>query len=75
MGRFPVLSRSVNYFIMLAYHVDSNVILVEPLQSHHDCHRLVAANRIMYRLQNNSHNVDLQILDNKCSTAYKLQIE
>ena len=29
----------------------------------------------MYRLQKSGHNVDLQILDNKCSTAYKLKIE
>ena len=75
MGLFPIHSRSGNYFIMLAYHVGSNVILVEPFQSRHDCHRLAAANRIMSQLQNNSHNIDLQILDNECSTAYKLQIE
>ena len=75
MGIFPVRSCSGNYFIVLAYHVDSNVILVDPFQSRHDCHRLAAANRIMSRLQKNSHSVDLQILDNKCSTAYKLQIE
>ena len=30
MGRFPVCSRSGNNFIMLSYHVDTNVILVEP---------------------------------------------
>ena len=29
----------------------------------------------MSRLQKNGHNVDLQILENECSTAYKLQIE
>ena len=47
MGRFPVRSRSGNYFIMLAYHVDSNVILADPFQSCHDLHRLAVANRIM----------------------------
>jgi hypothetical protein len=33
MGRFSVRSRSSNQYIMLAYHCDSNVILVEPLYS------------------------------------------
>ena len=40
MGCFPVRSCSSNYFIMIAYHVDLNVILVEPFQSRHDRHRL-----------------------------------
>ena len=60
---------------MLTYHVDSNVILVEPFQSQHDRHRLAAANRIMSRLQKKGHTVNLQILGNECSTAYKIQIE
>ena len=38
MGRFPIRSRSGNQYIMLAYHCDSNAILVEPFQSHHDRH-------------------------------------
>ena len=75
MGQSPVGSRSGNYFIMLSYHLDSNVILVKPFQSRHYCHCLAAANCITSRIQKNGHNVDLQILDNKCSTAYKLQIE
>ena len=76
MGRFPVRSCSGNYFIMLAYHVDCNLILVEPFhfQSRHDRHRLAAADRIMTRLQKKSHSVELQILDNECSAAY-MQIE
>ena len=69
MGCFPVQSRSGNYFVMLTYHVDSNVILVDPFQSHHDFNSLAAANRIMSQLQKNGHNVDLQILDKKCSTS------
>ena len=69
MDCFPVRSCSGNYFIMLAYHVESNVILVEPFQSRHDRHRLATANCIMFRLQKNVHKVDLQILYNECSTA------
>ena len=75
MGRFPVRSRIGNYFIVLANHIDSNVILVNPFQSRHNHHRLAASNRIMSCLQNNGHSVDLHMLDNECSTTYKLQIE
>ena len=75
MGQLPVCSRIGNYFIVIAYCVDSNVILVEPFQSRQNHHHLTVANRIMSRLQKNGQNVDLQILDNKCSTAYKIQIE
>ena len=74
-GRFPIRSRSGNNYIMLAYHVDTNAILVEPFESRHDRHRLAAADRIMTRLAKRGHGVDLQILDNECSAAYKLHIE
>ena len=30
MGRFPFRSRSGNHFLMLSYHLDINVVLVEP---------------------------------------------
>ena len=60
---------------MLAYHVDTNVILVDSFASRHNRHRLAAANRIMANLTKRGHGVDLQILDNECSAAYKLQIE
>ena len=75
MGRFPVRSRSGNNYIMLAYHVDTNTILVEPFQSRQDRHRIAAYNRIMNRLKKRSHTVDLQILDNKASQAYKQTIQ
>ena len=60
---------------MLAYHVDTNVILVAPFASRHNRHRLAAANCIMANLEKRGHGVDLHILDNECSAAYKLQIE
>ena len=75
MGRFPIRSRRGNNFSMLAYHVNTNVILVEPFDSRHDRQCLAAANRIMANLTKRGHGVDLQIIDNQCSTAYKLQIE
>jgi hypothetical protein len=70
MGRFPVRSRSGNQYIMLAYHCDSNAILVEPFQSRHDRHRIPAYSHIMTRLQARGHTVDHQVLDNEISTEY-----
>jgi len=70
MGRFPVRSRSGNQYIMLAYHCDSNAILVEPFQSRADRHRIPAYTRLMSRLQARGHTVDHQVLDNECSAEY-----
>ena len=36
MGRFPIRSRSGHRYIMLAFHCDSNVILIEPFKYRHD---------------------------------------
>jgi hypothetical protein len=74
MGRFPVRSRSGNHYIMLAYHADCNVILVEAFESRHDRHRVAAYDRIMERLKRGGHSVDLQVLDNEASALYKLAI-
>ena len=46
-GRLPVRSQIGNNSMMLSYHVDTNVILVEPFESFHNRHRLAAAYRIM----------------------------
>eukprot|EP00804_Cyclotella_cryptica_P000822 CCRYP_001069-RA/>CCRYP_001069-RA protein AED:0.19 eAED:0.19 QI:0/0/0/1/1/1/2/0/711 len=74
MGRFPTRSRSGNQYIMLAYHCDTNAILVEAFQSRHDRHRIAAHGCIMARLQANGHKIEHQILDNEASTAYRAAI-
>ena len=48
--RFPTRARSVNQYVMVAYHL-SNVILFEPFASRKDKHRLVAYNFIMQKLK------------------------
>ena len=75
MGRFPVRSCRFNHYIMLAYHVNTNAILIKPFQSRNDRHRLAAYDRIMDHLKNAGHKVNLQILDNEASKAYKLNIQ
>eukprot|EP00804_Cyclotella_cryptica_P016130 CCRYP_004246-RA/>CCRYP_004246-RA protein AED:0.35 eAED:0.35 QI:0/0/0/0.75/1/1/4/0/1339 len=74
MGRFPIRSRSGNQYIMLAYHCDSNAILVEPFQSRHDRHRIAAHGRIMTRLRDRDHPIEHQILDNEASENYRQAI-
>jgi len=73
-GRFPVTSRSRNQYMMVAYHCDSNVILVEPFESRKDNSRLAAYDRIMTELKRRGHAVDLQILDNEASELNKTAI-
>ena len=41
-GRLPIRARSGNQYLMVAYHCDSNAILVAPLKTRKDKHRLEA---------------------------------
>ena len=50
-GRFPVISRTGNQYIMVAYHCDANAITSVPLKSRKDKDRMVAYNTIMQRLK------------------------
>ena len=59
---------------MIAYHCNSNAILAQPFKTRADKHRMVAYNSIMQRLENKGMLVDLQILDNEASKAYKQTI-
>jgi hypothetical protein len=70
LGRFPIQSFNGNNYIMLAHHVGSNSILVEPFKSRADAHRIPAYNNIMKRLRARGITVELQIFDNEASDAY-----
>ena len=74
MVHFPVRSRSGNCYIMLAYHVDTNAILVSVFQSCNDRHRISAYNSIMLRLKYKGHSVDIQVLDDEASANYRRTI-
>ena len=56
---------------MVAYHCDSNAILVAPFKTRKDKHRLEAYKSIMTRLRKNGMNVNLKILDNEASSKFK----
>ena len=59
---------------MIAYHCDSNAILAVPFKTRAHRHQLIAYNSIMQRLKDCKLLVELQILDNEASKAYKQTI-
>jgi hypothetical protein len=70
-GRFPVKVRLGNQYVMIAYHADGNLILQQAFMTRNDRHRIVAYNTIMSQLAARGLAIDLQILNNEASTAYK----
>ena len=68
------LEREAVQYTMIAYHCDLNVILACPFSSRKDIHILGAYNAIMERLKIRGRHVDLQVLDNEASAAYRQQI-
>ena len=70
-GRSPIKSRSGNQYLIVAYHCDSNAILVAPFKTRKDTHRLEAYKSIMKRLRKNGMSVNLQILNNEASSKFK----
>jgi hypothetical protein len=56
---------------MIAFHADGNLMLQQPFKTKSDRHRIAAYNSIMTRLAARGLSVDLQILDNEASSAYK----
>jgi hypothetical protein len=70
-GRSPVRALSGNQYVMIAFHANGNLILQQAFKSKSNCHRLAAYNTIMTQLVVRGLSVDLQILDNKASAAYK----
>ena len=73
-GRFPIKARSGNQYVMIAHHAQGNLILQQAFKTRSDKHRISAYNAIMTRLTSRGLAVDLQILDNEASAAYKRTI-
>jgi hypothetical protein len=59
---------------MIAYHADGNFILQQVFKSWSNTHGITAYNAIMTCLAAHGLSMDLQILDNKASAAYKQAI-
>ena len=72
--RFPICKQSGYQYIMIAFHCDYNIILNPPFKMRGDTHCSAVYNSIMQRLTSHGHKVDLQVLDNEVSAAYKKAI-
>ena len=73
-GRFPIKAQSGNQYVMISHHANGNLILQQAFKTRSDKHRIAAYNAIMTRLTARGLSVDLQILDNEASAAYKQAI-
>jgi hypothetical protein len=73
-GFFPIKARSGNQYVMIAYHTDGNLILQQAFKTRSNKYRIAAYNAIMPCLVARGLAVDLQILDNEASAAYKRAI-
>jgi hypothetical protein len=56
---------------MIGFHADGNLILQQAFKTRSNRHRNAAYKAIMTRWAARGLSVDLQILDNKASSAYK----
>jgi hypothetical protein len=70
-GRFPVRACLGNQYAIITFHADGNLILQQAFESKSDRHCIAAYNAIMTRLSARGLLVDLQILNNEASVAYK----
>jgi hypothetical protein len=70
-GCFPVRACSGNQYVMIAFYANGNLILQQAFKIKSDCHRIAAYNTIKTCLAARGLSVDLQIQDNKASSAYK----
>ncbi len=70
-GRFPVCARLGNQYIMIAYHMEGNLILQQAFPTKADKHCIPAFNVIMTRLTARRLSVDLNIRDNEASADFK----
>jgi hypothetical protein len=70
-GRFPVKAHLGNQYVMIAFHANGNLILQQAFKTRSNKHCIAAYNAIMTCLAARGLLVDLQILDNEASAAYK----
>ena len=70
-GHFPIKARRGNQYLIVAYHCNSNDILVSLFKTRKDKNFLKAYKSIISRLWENGMSVNLQILDNEASASLK----
>jgi hypothetical protein len=72
---FTPQSCSGNQYIVVAFHSESNAILVRAFQSKHDTHRIAAYQQIHNQLAAQHATPDVHILDNEASVAFCQQLQ
>eukprot|EP00804_Cyclotella_cryptica_P029534 CCRYP_011302-RA/>CCRYP_011302-RA protein AED:0.33 eAED:0.33 QI:0/0/0/0.5/0/0/2/0/451 len=73
-GRFHPRACSGNQYIMIAFHADTNAILVHPFPNKHDVHCIAAYQDIHACLCNANRKPVVHILDNEASLAFRQAI-
>ena len=73
-GRFLIRSRSGNQYLMVAYHCDTNAILIKPFHTQEDHHQIRTYTGIMTRLKTRGHVIEHQVLDNEASKEYRQHV-
>eukprot|EP00804_Cyclotella_cryptica_P007750 CCRYP_001365-RA/>CCRYP_001365-RA protein AED:0.30 eAED:0.30 QI:0/0/0/1/1/1/2/0/421 len=73
-GHFHPRTRSGNQYIMIAFHADTNAVLVRPFSNKHDVHRIATYQDIHARLCNANRKPVVHILDNEASLAFRQAI-
>ena len=73
-GKFPIISRTGNKYVMVLYHYDSNTILFWALKSRSDEEALKAYADLYDYLKMRNCAPRLNILDNEASKAVKRYI-
>jgi hypothetical protein len=71
IGRFPRVSRRGNQYVRVVYGFDGNTIFTEAMKSRNDKETIQAYAKLHQQLVNAGPKPELQIMDNKCSTALK----
>jgi hypothetical protein len=70
-GRFPIQSSRGHQYILTLYDYDSNTISTEPMKNRTKKEMIQAYTSLHHRLINTGLKLELQVMDNECSTAFR----
>ena len=74
-GPFPFTSSKGNRYVMVAIHVDTSYIFVEPMKNRTSGHMIEMYQRIIERMTASGLGLKKHYLDNKASEDFKTAIE
>jgi hypothetical protein len=74
-GRLPMQSSQENTSLMVYFDVDANYINAEPIRNHKDNHMIQAYQLFGRTNRNPETKLNMHILDNEASKAFKTEIK